>query len=70
MEELPRLYAAQDEGDVGTGVRQRLLLSAHHYLAEVGIDYGGAESLELSNQLHEQLLHELVDHSAKGRLIQ
>ena len=48
MEELTRADTAQDELDVGTGIRHALLFGAHHYFAEVGINDGGAKATELS----------------------
>ena len=70
VKQLPRLDAAQDEPDVRAGVRHALLLSAHHDLAEIRVDDGGAQALELPDELHEELLHELVDHAAERRLVQ
>lgn len=68
MEEFTRLYTAQDELNVGAGIRHALLFSAHHDFAEVGINDGGPEATELSDELQEHLLHELVDHSTDGGL--
>ena len=68
MKQLARFYATQDELYVGTGVGHALLFSTHHDFAEVGINDGRAEATELSNELQEHLLHELVDHSTDGRL--
>ena len=68
MEQFARLYAAQDELYVGAGIGHALLFSAHHDFAEVGINDGRAEATELSDELQEHLLHELVDHSTDGRL--
>ena len=70
VEELSGLDALEDGPDVGTSITHALLFSAHHYLAEVSVDDDGAESLELPNQLQEHLLHQLVDHTTQGRLIQ
>ncbi len=42
------------------------LLGADDNLVEISIDDGGAESSELSDELHEQLLHQLVDHAAES----
>lgn len=68
MEKFARFYTAQDELYVGAGVGHALLFSAHHNFAEVGINDGGSEATELSDELQEHLLHELVDHSTDGWL--
>ena len=70
MEKLTRIYTAQDELYVGAGVRHALLFGAYHNFAEVGINDGGTKATELSDELQEHFLHELVDHSTDGRLIE
>lgn len=47
-----------------------LLLGTDNESIEVGIDDRGSQSAEFSNQLHEQFLHQLVNHSTQSWLVQ
>ena len=51
MEKLTRVNTAQNELYVGAGIGHALLFSTHHNFAEVGINDGGSEATELSNEL-------------------
>ena len=46
------------------------LFCADNDFAEVGKNDGGPKPLELGNQLHKQLLHELMDHATESRLVE
>ena len=47
-----------------------LLLGTDDESIEVSIDDGGSQSAEFSDQLHEQFLHQLVDHATQSWLVQ
>ena len=70
MKQLSRFDASENELNISTRVFHSLLFSAHHNLAEVGINNGGSKSSELTDELHEHLLHEFVDHSTESWLIE
>lgn len=70
MKQLSGLDAVEDELDISTSIIHPFLFSAHHNLAEVSIYDGGAESLELSNELHKELLHEFVDDATESWLVE
>ncbi len=70
MEQISALDAIGDVVHVCDGVNDATFLGADNDATEISMDDVGSETLEFSDQKHEELLHVVVESASQGGIVE